>query len=151
MRLIRYLPLYRRKDSYALFKKGIVGRLVQATRDKNTLLDLMSTPKVRTSSRVLDVGCGAGASLSRLRASEILEVPSVHTRMLRPRLGILSKTIEDLEAPHRRHPTSAPDKRRWHESENLRLCERRLSISTTCKGIEGIRVKDGVLLMVVEA
>ena len=55
--------LGKKKDRYALFKKGITGRLINAAFVKDSVFDLMGNARLSTNSRILDVGCGAGNML----------------------------------------------------------------------------------------
>jgi len=59
--------LGKRKDRYALFKKGITGRLINAAFVKDSVFDLIGDANVSTNSRTLEVGCGAGNLLDYLQ------------------------------------------------------------------------------------
>ncbi len=94
-------PLSKKKDSYALFKKGIIGRFVHASRKNRwyALFDLMSNAEVRPNSRVLDVGCGAGELLDNLRDRGLTDLTGIDPyaqENLGSDVKILRKTLEDL-------------------------------------------------------
>lgn len=91
--------LAKKKDSYALFKRGIVGRLIGTIREKDRLLDLMGNAQVKTNSRVLDVGCGAGGLLNRLLDqgfTDLIGIDPYATEHIGSGMRILSKKLEDL-------------------------------------------------------
>ena len=97
--------LHQKRDSYALFKEGIVGRFVgrfvHASRQTKwyAMLDLMGDAQVRPGSRVLDVGCGAGELLDHLRYCGFADVTGIDPyapEYLGSDVKILRKTLEDL-------------------------------------------------------
>lgn len=91
--------LTKKKDGYALFKRGIVGRLIYATTEKNGLFDLLGNAQVQTNSRVLDVGCGAGTLLNRLRDYGFTDLTGIDPYTIEhfgSGIRILNKTLEDL-------------------------------------------------------
>lgn len=55
----------RKRDEYALFKKGLIGKLVYY-RYPNLLFHTIGMAKINYNSKILDVGCGTGNLLYSL-------------------------------------------------------------------------------------
>jgi len=91
--------LGKKKDRFALFEKGITGRLINAAFVKDSLFDLMGNAHVSTNSRILEVGCGAGNLLDYLHDLGFTDLTGIdpyapaHTGS---GVKILSKTIKEL-------------------------------------------------------
>jgi 2-polyprenyl-3-methyl-5-hydroxy-6-metoxy-1,4-benzoquinol methylase len=91
--------LSKKKDHYALFKKGILARLIHAAGDTHALFDLMGNAQVTTSSKVLDVGCGAGSLLGNLQDHGFVNLAGIDPYAQDysgPGIRIQRKTIEEL-------------------------------------------------------
>jgi SAM-dependent methyltransferase len=91
--------LAKKSDRYALFKKGIIGRFINAAFYKELLFDFMGNGQIRTDSRVLDVGCGAGNLLDYLHDlgfTDLTGIDPYAPAYTGPGLKILRKTIDDL-------------------------------------------------------
>ncbi|MFZ0925942.1 MAG: class I SAM-dependent methyltransferase [Halobacteriota archaeon] len=95
--------LGKKKDRYTLFKKGITGRLINAASSKSSgfasLFGLMGDAHVRTNSRILDVGCGAGNLLDYLLDlgfADLTGIDPYAPAHIGAGVKILSITIEDL-------------------------------------------------------
>ena len=106
----------KKRDQYTLFKKGIIGRLINTAfgnslldlmgnaqiRTDNSLLDLMGNAQIRPDSRVLDVGCGAGNLLDYLQDLGFTDLTGIDPYApvdIGSGPKILRKTIGDL--PHK--------------------------------------------------
>ncbi|MBC7187552.1 MAG: class I SAM-dependent methyltransferase [Calditrichaeota bacterium] len=63
---VRRLALVLR-DRYALYSRGVVGRLLYDRFPNEALRSLSMVPGLCTQTKILDVGCGTGALLYRLR------------------------------------------------------------------------------------
>ena len=57
--------LKEKRDKYALFKKGLVGKII-SKKYPNVLFDMVSRIEINYNSKILDVGCGAGNFLYSL-------------------------------------------------------------------------------------
>jgi SAM-dependent methyltransferase len=88
-----------RRDKYALFNAGLIGRLV-SKRYPNTAFEMMAKTSVNLGSRILDVGCGSGGHLYSLRHLGFKNLvgvdPYVSHEVTGHDLKILRATIHDL-------------------------------------------------------
>lgn len=91
--------LKRKRDEYALFKKGLIGKAIYK-RYPNPLLDMISKIRINYNSRILDVGCGAGNllySLHKIGFKNLVGVdPYINEGVLGKEVRILKKTIHEL-------------------------------------------------------
>jgi SAM-dependent methyltransferase len=88
----------KRRNSYILFKKSILGRIIYR-RHPEALFELLGKASVSRDSRVLDVGCGAGLLLDRLRDVGFTNLLGIdpYVKVFADRgIRIEKKTIEDL-------------------------------------------------------
>ncbi|MFZ1021743.1 MAG: class I SAM-dependent methyltransferase [Halobacteriota archaeon] len=93
------VALEKKRDQYALFKKGFTGRLIKAVVAADSICSLMGNAQVRPDSRVLDVGCGAGALLDFLQDRGFTDLTGIDPyaqKYLGSGVKILNKAIEDL-------------------------------------------------------
>ena len=91
--------LGKKKDRYALFKKGVTGRLINAAFVKDSVFDLMGNARISTNSRILDVGCGAGNMLDYLHDLGFIDLMGIDPYApahIGSGVRILRKTIEEL-------------------------------------------------------
>lgn len=91
--------LKRKRDNYALFKKGLIGKVIY-WKYPNPLLDMICRIGVNYNSRVLDVGCGAGNFLYSLREIGFKNLvgvdPYIDKDVMNRDIKILKKTIHEL-------------------------------------------------------
>jgi len=91
--------LKRKRDEYALFKKGIIGKAIYK-KYPNLVFDMISRTKINYKSRILDVGCGAGNllySLNEIGFKNLVGVdPYINEGVINGDVKILKKTIHEL-------------------------------------------------------
>lgn len=90
-----------RADGYALFGTSFLGRLLyRRARDPNNVLGMLARAKPERSSRILDVGCGSGEFLYRLRDLGVAEVvgvdPYASKEVRVGGLSILRQAVHDI-------------------------------------------------------
>jgi 2-polyprenyl-3-methyl-5-hydroxy-6-metoxy-1,4-benzoquinol methylase len=86
------------RDNYLLFGKGFLGKAI-GSKYPDAIFGMIGNASANTSSRILDVGCGAGLLLDRLRARGFTNLVGVdpYTKV-NTNCGVLisNQTIEDL-------------------------------------------------------
>jgi len=91
--------LIRKRDAYALFKKGFFRKLL-SKKYPYPLFDQLSMTKINFNSKILDVGCGAGNllySLKDLGFKDLVGVdPFIDEKNFEMGIRILKKVIYDL-------------------------------------------------------
>ena len=91
--------LKRKRDEYALFKKGLIGKAIYR-KYPNPFFDMISRIGVNYNSRILDVGCGAGNllySLSEIGFKNLVGVDLyIDEDVVEGDIKILKKTIHEL-------------------------------------------------------
>ena len=91
--------LKRKRDEYALLKKGLIGKALY-TKYPNLLFDRIGKIGVNYNSRILDVGCGAGNLLYSLNETGFTDLVGVDPYMdgdvIDGNVKILKKTIHEL-------------------------------------------------------
>ena len=91
--------LKRKRDGYALFKKGLIGKVLYI-KYPNLLFDMISKMGVNYNSRILDVGCGAGDllySLNDIGFKDLMGLdPYMDRDVITDDVKILKKTIPEL-------------------------------------------------------
>ena len=91
--------LKRKRDEYALLKKGLIGKAL-CIKYPNPLFDMISQIGVNYNSRILDVGCGAGNllySLNEMSFKDLMGVdPYMGGDVIDGNVKILKKTIHEL-------------------------------------------------------
>lgn len=91
--------LKRKRDKYALFKKGLIGKALYR-KYPNPLFDMISKTKIKHNSRLLDVGCGAGNLLYSLNETGFKNLVGVDPYMdediINGDVKILKKSIYEL-------------------------------------------------------
>lgn len=92
--------LQKKRDEYCLFKKGILGYLVNK-KFPNIPLDALRISKVGKNNKILDVGCGKGNLLHSLKNLNFCNLtgidPFLPDEYYSKRLKILKKNIFQLE------------------------------------------------------
>jgi len=89
-------------DRYALFGKGLVGRIVgTGSTDPNNVLGMIARARPGPESRILDIGCGSGEFLYRFRDAGMKDVhgidPYAANEVRETGLTILRRTVRDLD------------------------------------------------------
>lgn len=91
--------LKRKRDEYALFKKGLIGKAI-CRKYQNQLFDMIGKIGINYNSRILDVGCGAGNFLYSLREIGFKNLvgvdPYIDKDIMNRDVKILKKTIHEL-------------------------------------------------------
>lgn len=91
--------LKRKRDEYALLKKGLIGKTLYM-KYPNLLFDRIGKIGVNYDSRILDVGCGAGNllySLNEIGFEDLMGVdPYMDGDVITDDVKILKKTIHEL-------------------------------------------------------
>jgi len=93
----RYLRI--RRDKYALFKKGLIGKAIYK-KYPNLLFDMISKILINYNSRILDVGCGAGNMLYSLNETGFKNLvgvdPYIDEEVINGDVKLLKKTTYEL-------------------------------------------------------
>lgn len=91
--------LRRKRDEYALFKKGLIGKAIYK-KYSNPVFDMIGRTKIDYNSKILDVGCGAGNLLQSLNDAglkNLIGVDPYIDKDVRDRdVKILKKNIHEL-------------------------------------------------------
>jgi len=91
--------LKRKRDEYAIFKKGFIGKIVYK-KYPDILLDMISKTKISHNSRILDVGCGSGNllySLNEIGFKDLVGIdPFINEEINEKSIKILKKTIHEI-------------------------------------------------------
>lgn len=91
--------LKRQRDKYALFKKGIIGKLIYKIYP-NSPFNMIGLLKVNYNSRILDIGCGAGNllySLNGIGFKNLLGLePYINKEIINGDIKILKKSVHEL-------------------------------------------------------
>ena len=91
--------LKRKKGEYALFKKGLIGKILYM-KYPNPFFDMISRIGVNYNSRILDVGCGAGNLLYSLNETGFKNLvgvdPYIDGGVIDRGIKIFKKTIHEL-------------------------------------------------------
>ena len=91
--------LGKKKDRYALFKRSIIGRFINAAFVTDSVVNLMGDAHLSTNSRILDVGCGAGTLLDYLQDLGFTDLTGIDPYAPADSstgVKIVNKTIEEL-------------------------------------------------------
>jgi SAM-dependent methyltransferase len=65
------------RDKYALLNKGVIGKLIYLRHPGDALLNQMRKFKLNRDSKILDVGCGNGAFLHRLKEAGFSDLTGI--------------------------------------------------------------------------
>jgi len=91
--------LIRKRDEYALFKKGLIGKLVYY-RYPNLLFHTIGMAKINYNSKILDVGCGTGNLLFSLNKRGFQNLMGIdlytNKEIINNEIKIYKKSIHDL-------------------------------------------------------
>ena len=91
--------LKRKRDEYALFKKGLIGKAIYK-KYPNPFFDMISMTKINYKSKILDVGCGVGNllySLNEIGFKNLTGVdPYIDEDAINGDVKIHKKTIHEL-------------------------------------------------------
>ena len=91
--------LKRKRDYYALYRKGIIGKLIY-TKYPHFLFYIISHAKIDYNSKILDVGCGTGSLLYSLNETGLKNLigvdPYIDEDIIDENIKILKKTIHEL-------------------------------------------------------
>lgn len=91
--------LKRKRDEYAIFKKGFIGKIVYK-KYPDILLDMISKTKISHNSRILDVGCGSGNllySLNEIGFKDLVSIdPFIDNEIKEKNIEIFKKTIHEI-------------------------------------------------------
>ena len=91
--------LKRKRDEYAIFKKGFIGKIVYK-KYPDILLDMISKTKISHNSRILDVGCGSGNllySLNEIGFKDLVGIdPFIDNEIKEKNIEIFKKTIHEI-------------------------------------------------------
>jgi len=91
--------LKEKRDKYALFKKGLVGKII-SKKYPNVLFDMVSRIEINYNSKILDVGCGSGNflySLNKIGFKNLTGIdPYINKDIIDGNIKILKKTIHEL-------------------------------------------------------
>lgn len=89
----------KKRDEYLLFKKGILGKLINK-KFPNPELNTLKMVEIQKNTKILDVGCGNGIllhSLNKLKFNNLTGIdPYLHKEFHGNGLNILKKTIFEL-------------------------------------------------------
>lgn len=91
--------LKRKRDDYALYRKGIMGKLIY-TKYPHLLFYIISHAKIDHNSKILDVGCGTGSLLYSLNETGLKDLvgvdPYISEDIIDENIKIFKKTIHEL-------------------------------------------------------
>lgn len=91
--------LKRKRDDYALYGKGITGKLIY-TKYPHLLFNIISHAKIDYNSKILDIGCGTGSLLYSLNETGLKNLigvdPYIGEDIIDENIKILKKTIHEL-------------------------------------------------------
>lgn len=89
----------RKRDEYALFKKGFIGKVIYR-KYPNYIFDMVGIMKIYYNSSILDMGCGAGNllySLNKMGFKNLVGVdPYIDEDIIDGNIKILKRTINNL-------------------------------------------------------
>ena len=89
----------RKRDEYALFKKGFIGKIIYK-KYPYMFLDMISRIKINYNTKILDVGCGAGNFLyflNKMGFRNLVGVdPYIEEDIIDGNIKIFKRTINDL-------------------------------------------------------
>jgi len=90
----------RKRDEYALFKKGFIGRIIYKKFPNHFFSLIISRIRINYNSKILDVGCGSGNylyDLKRIGFRNLMGIdPYINKEITNGNVKIYKKTINEL-------------------------------------------------------